>query len=185
MKAILSTAIFAALTLVSALPCLAQQKRLSPHETISQTFGGRDNRVVIVYGRPYTKDPHTGAMRKIWGTLVPYDQVWRTGADEATLLCLEKPIVIGGTNLPAGAYSLYTIPHADGTAQLIINSQVGQWGLTYDQKLDVARVDLTRTALDTPVDQITIALARNPSGGGILQLQWENTQYSVAFTIAK
>ena len=72
-------------------PLMAQQKRISPHETISKVIDG--NRVTIVYGRPYTKDPTTGQNRKIWGELVPYGEVWRTGADEATLLITQKPIL--------------------------------------------------------------------------------------------
>src|SRR5476649_1075231 len=100
-----------------ALPSTAQQKRISPHETISAVVDG--NRVTIVYGRPYTKDPKTGGPRKIWGGLVPYGKIWRTGADEATLLITQKPIVFGDTTIPAGAYTLFTLPQEDGTAKLI------------------------------------------------------------------
>ena len=77
----LSTLILA-LTMLGAMPSPAQQKRISPHETISARIEG--NRVTITYGRPYTKDPKTGEPRKIWGGLVPYGQPWRMGADEAT-----------------------------------------------------------------------------------------------------
>jgi len=101
--------------LVSALPLMAQQKRISPHETISAVIDG--NRVMIVYGRPYTKKPGTSENRKIWGGLVPYGKVWRTGADEATLLVTQKPIVFGETTVPAGAYTLWTLPNEDGTAK--------------------------------------------------------------------
>src|ERR1700746_887749 len=150
-------------------PLMAQQKRISPHETISKVIDG--NRVTIVYGRPYTKDPRTGQTRKIWGELVPYGEVWRTGADEATLLITQKPIWIGDTLIPAGAYTLRTLPNEDGTAKLIINKQIGQWGVgpgSYNEEQDLARVDLAKEALDTPVDQFTMAIAKNPSGGGIL-----------------
>ena len=140
MNKLKSTLIITAM-LVSALPLMAQQKRaastggVSPHETISQVFdGARNNRVMIIYGRPYSKDPKSGEVRKIWGGLVPYGKVWRTGSDEATLLITQKPIVIGETTIPAGAYTLFTLPQEDGTAKLIINKQVGQWGLSYDEK---------------------------------------------------
>ena len=93
---------------------MAEQKRISPHETVSKVIDG--NRVMIVYGRPYTKDPDTGQNRKIWGDLVPFGEVWRTGADEATLLITQKPIIIGGATIPAGAYTLRTLPNEDGTA---------------------------------------------------------------------
>jgi hypothetical protein len=168
---------------LTASPSLAQQKRLSPHETISAVVEG--NRVTVVYGRPYTKDPKTGDPRKIWGGLIPFGKVWRTGADEATLLITQKPITIGDTNVPAGAYTLYTLPAEDGSAKLIINKQLGQWGTQYDESQDLARVDLKKEATDKQVDQFTMLVGKNPDGGGILKLTWENTQYSVAYTLTK
>lgn len=188
----LKCTLITAAIIVSALPLMAQQKRVastggvSPHETTSQVFdGSRNNRVTIVYGRPYSKDPKSGEVRKIWGGLVPYGKVWRTGSDEATLLAIQKPITIGETTIPAGAYTLFTLPQEDGTAKLIINKQVGQWGLSYDEKQDLVRVDLKKDALETAVDQFTMAVEKNPSGGGMLKMMWENTQYSVAFTVQK
>jgi hypothetical protein len=168
------------------LPLMAQQKRVSPHETVSAVVDG--NRVTVVYGRPYTKDPHTGEMRKIWGGLVPYGKVWRTGADEATLLITQKPIMFGDTAVPAGAYTLFTLPQEDGSAKLIINKQVGQWGVgpgSYDEQQDLARIDLKKDVLDKPADQLTIAISKNSSGGGVLKIIWEVTQYSAAFTVQK
>jgi len=170
--------------IAGALPLLAQSKpRLSPHETVSAVVDG--NRVTVTYGRPYTKDPKTSEPRKIWGGLVPYGKVWRTGADEATLLITQKPIVLGGTTIPAGAYTLFTLPAEDGSAKLIVNKQIGQWGLQYDEKQDLARIDLKKETLDKPVDQFTMAVAKDASGGGVLKLTWETTQYSVAFTVPK
>jgi hypothetical protein len=167
-------------------PLMAQQKRISPHETISKVIDG--DRVTIVYGRPYTKDPATGQNRKIWGELVPYGEVWRTGADEATLLITQKPILLGGSTIPAGAYTLRTLPNEDGTAKLIINKQIGQWGIgpgSYDEKQDVARIDLLKEALDAPVDQFTMAISKNPDGGGDLEMMWESTAFSVPITVQK
>jgi hypothetical protein len=176
--------------IASVLPTAAQSKRISPHETISAVVDG--SRVTIIYGRPYTKDPKTGENRKIWGGLVPYGKVWRTGADEATLLITQRPIVLGGVTIPSGAYTLWTLPNGDGKAQLIVNKQIGQWGMNsrdpkqvYDAALDVARIDLKKDALDHPLDQFTMTIAENPSGGGMLKLAWENTQYSTAFTVKK
>jgi hypothetical protein len=165
--------------LLGALPLMAQQKRVSPHETISQVSDG--NRVTLVYGRPYSKDPHSSEVRKIWGGLVPYGQPWRTGADEATLFITQKPIVLGGTPIPAGAYTLFTLPNEDGTAKLIVSKQIGQWGTQYDEKQDFARVDLKKEALDKPVDQFTMALTKQ----GELKMMWENTGYSVSYTVQK
>jgi hypothetical protein len=172
------------------LPAIAQQHRLSPHETISSVVSG--DRVMIVYGRPYTKSPRTGEIRKIWGGLVPWGKVWRTGADEATLLITQKAIVLGGASIPAGCYSVWTLPNEDGTAKLIINKQIGQWGEdmsdpknVYDEANDLARVDLTKSDLDTSVDQFTMSIEKDPAvtGGGLIKLKWEKTQYAVPFTV--
>jgi hypothetical protein len=157
--------------LLSAATLLAQEKpRVSPHETVNATVG--DAKITIVYGRPYTKDPKSGATRKIWGGLVPYGQVWRMGADEATLLTTDKEVSIGGTAIPAGSYSLYLWPE-EGGAKLIVNKQTGQWGTKYDDKQDLVRIDLKKETHDKPVDQFTIA-----ADNGVLKLMWEDTQYT-------
>jgi hypothetical protein len=171
------------LSLVAASFAFADDKpRVSPHETVTADIDGSD--VTIVYGRPYTKDPKTGAPRKIWGELVPFSKVWRTGADEATLLTTKQPLDIGGTSVPAGTYSLYTLPDANG-AKLIVNKQTGQWGTKYDEKQDLARIDMKKEAAAKPADQFTIAIEKNPAGGGTLKMTWENTQYSVALKAKK
>ena len=103
-----------AATLAFSTPVMAQaakkksRQRVSPHETITATIDG--NEMKLVYGRPYTIKPGTTEARKIWGGLVPFGKVWRTGADEATLLTTKEPIEIGGYSLPAGTYSLFTVP---------------------------------------------------------------------------
>ena len=117
--------------------------------------------------------------------MVPYGKIWRTGSDEATLLITQKPLVIGETTVPAGAYSLYTLPNEDGTAKLIINKQIGQWGTQYDESQDLARVDLKKTDLEKPADQFTMAVGKGAAGGGVIKLMWETTQYTVDFTIQK
>jgi hypothetical protein len=155
----------------------------SPHETTSGVIDG--NRVTITYGRPYTKHPKTGELRKIWGGLVPYGQPWRMGADEATLLITQKPIEIGGTEVPAGAYTLYMIPEESGAAKLAISKKIGQWGVPVDTNSDLTRVDLSKTSTTSPVDQYTMAVQKNPSGGGLIKMSWENTEYSVPFTVKK
>src|ERR1700710_714849 len=107
------TFLMVVVSMMIVAPAMAQQKRVSPHETVGSVIDG--NRVTIVYGRPFTKDPKTGADRKIWGGLVPFGKVWRTGADEATLLITQQPIVMGGATIPAGAYSLWMLPNEDGS----------------------------------------------------------------------
>jgi hypothetical protein len=135
-----------------------------------------DAMVMVDYGRPHMRG------RRVYGGIVPYGEVWRTGANAATQLILDHPITIGGTAVPAGTYTLWTLPTANG-AQLIINKQHGQWGTEYHADQDLVRLPLNRTALSTPVEQFTIIV--QPSGGsaGSLRLQWENTEYSIPFTV--
>jgi len=189
MKKLISLAAFALVMTLAATvdtaPLAAQQKRQgSPHETI-YTVVDKTNRVVVVYGRPYTKDAKTGQNRKIWGGLVPYDKVWRLGADEATMIVTQQPIKMGATTVPAGAHTLFLLPSENGPTKLIINNQLAQWGLQYDEKQDLARVDAKKEPLDPPVDQFTMAIDRNPAGGGVLKMMWEATQFSVPFTTVK
>ncbi|MBI3884210.1 MAG: DUF2911 domain-containing protein [Opitutae bacterium] len=163
----------------------APEPRTSPHETITGFIG--DTQVVVIYGRPYSKNPRTGAMRKIWGGLVPYGRLWRAGADEATLFITRQPLRLGGTLVPAGAYSLFLLPAVDGSARLILNREIGQYGSDpYDLKKEFARIDLHRDPLATSVDQFTIAVEESPgTGGGVLKFAWELTQFSVPFTVQK
>jgi hypothetical protein len=177
------TILVAAAAVLATLPANAQRKRVSPHETVSATIDG--STVKITYGRPYSKDPKSGDIRKIWGGLVPYDKAWRTGADEATQLVTPVPLAVGDTTIPAGTYTLYTIPSASGVSKLAFSSTVGKWGIPVDEAHDVARVDLKKSALDKTADQFTIAIEGNSSGGGVIKLMWENTQYSVDFAIKK
>lgn len=182
----LKSLLLIATLVATTLPLMAQQKRTSPHETIGAVIDG--SRVTITYGRPYSKSPKSGEVRKIWGTLVPFGKVWRTGADEATLLVTQKPLVFGETTVPAGAYTLWTLPAEDGSAKLIINKQIGQWGVgpgSYDEKNDVVRVDLKKDALEKAADQFSMSVGKGSAGVGVIKLMWEETQYSAAFTVQK
>lgn len=154
----------------------------SPHETTSVTIGGRTGpRVTVTYGRPYSKDPKTGEVRKIWGGLVPWDKAYRLGSDEATLLLTQAPLMFGETTIPAGAYTLYLVPSANGTTQLAFSTVLGKWGVPVDETHDLARVDLKKDSVELAVDQLTIAVESDPVGGGILKITWENTQFSTRF----
>jgi hypothetical protein len=161
-----------------AIPMSAQQARKSPHETISKVLG--DNRVTVIYGRPYTKDPKTGEPRVIWGGLVPWDAAYRLGADEATTLITQQAITIGGAVVPAGAYTLYEVPSQNGASKLAVSTLVGEWGEPVDEAHDLVRVDLKKDALEAPVDQLTLAIDKDDAGGGVLKIKWEKTQFSVA-----
>ena len=182
-----SLILVAALATAVAAIAGAGRQRVSPHETIEAEIDG--NHLKLVYGRPYSKKGEE--VRKIWGSLVPWGNVWRTGADEATLLTTEMPIVIGDTTITNGTYSVWTLPEETGTCKLIINKQTGQWGTNpdfkkvYDEKNDVGRFDMKKETLDKTLDQFTMAIEKNPSGGGVIKMMWENTQFSVPFTVKK
>jgi len=182
------TPIVVAAVALGALPLAAQQKRISPHETISTVIGDRrtGDRITITYGRPFTKDPKTGEPRKIWGGLVKWDKADRLGADEATLLITQQPLSISGTTIPAGAYTLYTLPSEKGPTKLAFSTNIGKWGVPVDETHDLARVDLTKSALDKDVDQLTIAIENDKAtGGGVIKIMWETTQFSLPFTVQK
>jgi len=195
MKRSVLTPMILAAGLLGALPLPAQTKTrvnstggLSPHETISAVIGDRrtGDRVTITYGRPYTKSPRTGEMRKIWGGLVPWDKPDRLGADEATLLITQQPLQIGDIAVPAGAYTLYTVPSENGPSKLAFSTNIGKWGIPVDTTHDLARFDLVKTTLATPVDQLTIAVENDKdTGGGVIKIQWETTQFALPFTVKK
>jgi len=185
----LTSIIAAAAVLLGTASQAQQQKRaastggVSPHETTSAVIDGC--RVTITYGRPFTKDPKTGEARKIWGGLVPWDKAWRTGSDEATVLITQKPIMFGETQVPAGAYTLYTIPSESGTSKLAISKNLGAWGVPVDEKNDLARVDMKKEPAEKQTDQFTMAVEKSPGGGGVIKLMWEDTQFTAPFTIKK
>lgn len=168
---------------------VASSGGVSPHETISTIIGAdrrTGNRVTVTYGRPFSRNPKTGEPRKIWGGLVKWDKADRLGADEATLLLTQQPIQFGETVIPAGAYTLYIVPSETGVSKLAISTNLGKWGVPVDETHDLARVDLKKEPLETTVDQLTLALVNDTAaGGGLLKIQWENTQYSVPFTVQK
>ncbi|WP_438480147.1 DUF2911 domain-containing protein [Oleiharenicola lentus] len=159
----------------------------TPHETTSAIIGERKTggRVTVTYGRPYSKHPRTGVQRKVWGELVKWNEANRLGADEATLLLTQKPLVIAGTTLPAGAYTLYIIPSETGATKLAFSSALGKWGVPVDETKDVARFDLTKSSLETSVDQLTIIVENDKStpNTGKLKIQWETTQFTLPFTV--
>jgi hypothetical protein len=169
-------AIGVSLFMLIAVLAVAQQppqdksKRPSPHETASVTLKGK--KITIDYGRPFLKG------RKVGQELAPYGKVWRTGADEATALNTEIDLNIGGIKVPAGQYTLYTLP-SEGTWKLIINKQTGQWGTKYDESQDLGRVDMKKTDLPQSVEQFTISFDKKGESAADLNLDWGNTRVSV------
>jgi len=151
----------------------AQQKPvLSPRDSVSLSL---DTNVVSVnYSRPSMRG------RKIMGELVPWNKVWRTGANLATHLRTNFDLVIGGVPVPRGTYTLWTLPSQKGW-KIILNKKTGQWGTNYDERQDLARFDAKVETLPSAVDSFTITLQASGKTSGILKLMWENTLASATF----
>jgi len=165
-----------ALALLSAVSVHAQQKPMaSPPGSTEITVDGK--KITINYHRPSMKG------RKVFGGLVPYGKVWRTGANNATLLKTEADLMFGKVVIPAGSYTLWTLPTEQGW-KLIINKQTGQWGTQYNEGQDLARVDMKVAKLNATVEQFTMSLAATKNGG-ILKLEWETTTASATFKVKK
>lgn len=147
----------------------------SPRDTARATIAGQT--LWVDYGRPSKRG------REIWGGIVPHGQVWRTGANAATQFHTPVDLVMGGQTIPAGTYTLWTLPAADGSAQLIVNRQTKQWGTEYKPEQDLVRIPMQRKSAN-PTERFTIAIV--PSGdGGQLELTWDTTAYVVPFTVKK
>jgi hypothetical protein len=146
----------------------------SPNQIEKGTIGGQA--IIIAYGSPRRRG------RTILGAVVPYDRVWRTGANEATTIISDKELTIGGAAVPAGAYSLWTIPKADGTVQLIINKQHGQWGTEYDPDRDLVRVPLQASTASTPQENFAIALT-SAGNAGALRISWDAFVWTVPIAV--
>lgn len=164
------------------------RQMLSPRDSVSATVGGTT--LSVNYGRPSMRG------RAVFGGLVPYDRVWRTGANEATAFTTSAPVTLGATTVPAGSYTLYSLPKAvsvdcaegqDGPAagELAVNRQTGQWGTQYDQSQDLARVPMHGCRLSAPVEQFAISIVPSGSDGGVIRLEWETSRYSIPFKVAR
>ncbi len=156
---------------VCAVGVAQEKKLLSPPGEASVKFDDGKT-VTIQYSRPSMRS------RKIFGGLVPYDQVWRTGANSATSLKTDADLTIGGAHVPAGSYTLYTLPGMNSW-KLIINKQTGQWGTEYSQGQDLARVDMKVSQKNAGMETFTISLDKTSANSAVLKLDWENTIASV------
>jgi tetratricopeptide (TPR) repeat protein len=146
----------------------------SPAGDIKQRLGLTD--VEIVYSRPGVKG------RTIFGSLVPYDKVWRTGANNATKITFSTPVKINGAEIPAGAYSLFTIP-GENEWTIIINKNAGQSGLQYDEKADVVRVKAAPVKLAEAVETFTIEFNGITDESAVLNLVWEKTSVPIKLEV--
>jgi hypothetical protein len=144
---------------------------LSPTSTITQEFS--TSKIEITYSRPSMRG------RKVFGDLVPFGSVWRTGANAATKITFGEEVEIGGTKIPAGSYSFYSIP-GQNEWEIIINKNTGNWGaMGYDTKDDVVRVKVKSTTLSQATETFTMWVSNITFSSCSIDLAWENTMVSV------
>ena len=149
---------------------------LSAREDVRAAFGP-GGMVVVDYGRPQVRE------RTVWGgTLVPFDSVWRAGANDATHLFTTRPLTLGTMNLAPGAYTLW-IQHTRQATFLIVNRQTGQWGTQYDASQDVGRVEMQSAAAPSHVEEMAIAVRALGPARGSLELAWGDRVMSVPFGV--
>ncbi|RMF65442.1 MAG: DUF2911 domain-containing protein [Bacteroidetes bacterium] len=146
---------------------------LSTRAEVQATVHGAT--ILVDHGVPYKRG------REIFGALVPWDEVWRTGANRATHLTTDRTLRFGGLRVPPGTYTLFTIPRPDG-GLLIINRQTGQGGTSYDPARDLGRVPMQRRDLDETIEAFTIRVDET-NEGGLLRLQWDRTEFVVPFRV--
>lgn len=149
----------------------ACQGKPSPPASASCDLGGGKS-IKTNYSSPRMKG------RKIYGELVPFGEVWRTGANEATTFVTSSDIVVAGKAVPAGSYTIFTVPAADKWT-LIVNKKTGEWGIPYKYESDeLARVDMKVSKLPSPVEDFKISYEKSGSSC-TLQIDWESTRASV------
>jgi hypothetical protein len=162
-----------AFTTVLATASIAQDKPSSPPATAKVTLNGKD--ITIKYNAPSMRG------RKIMGGLVPYDQVWRTGANPATTLITAGPLKIGTLDVPAGTYTIFTLP---GEKQwlFIVSKKTGEWGIPYPEGDDLGRTPMKVGTLSSPQEVMSISFERTRGNTTELHVKWENTDVSVPIT---
>lgn len=148
-----------------------KSKRPSPPAKATCDLGAGKS-ITVDYSSPRAKG------RKIFGALVPFGEVWRAGANEATTFVTTSDLMVGGTHVPAGSYTIFTVPNKDKWT-LIINKKTGEWGIPYKYESDeLARVDMKVSSTPSAVEDFTISFDK-AAGGCSLRMEWENTKASV------
>lgn len=154
----------------------AQDKSTRPSPAAKASCSLGDGATVNVdYSSPRAKG------RKIFGGLVPYGEVWRLGANEATTFVTSANVMVGGTKVPAGSYTLFAVPNASKWS-LVISKKTGEWGTAYaGPQSDLARVDMKTSTLSAPMENFTITFDKSGSGC-TMRAEWEKTRASVEIT---
>jgi hypothetical protein len=149
-------------------------REMSVRDTVRAQIG--DAMFTVDYGRPLARG------RKLLGDVIVYDRVWRTGANAATQFTTSVPITLAGMQVPAGKYTLWTVPHTSGV-DLIVNKQTGQWGTDYraSENLGVAR--MTSETLTTPVEEFTISIVSSDAEHGMLLMEWGSFRWTAPIEV--
>jgi hypothetical protein len=150
------------------------QQQLSVRDTARATIGNA--RFVVDYGRPLARG------RTLLGNVISYDRVWRTGANAATQFTTSVPITLGGLMVPAGTYTLWTVPHRGGV-DLVVNRQTGQWGTEYNRAQDLGRAPMKAESVDTPVDKFTISIEPSDARHGTLVMSWGTFRWTAPVVV--
>src|ERR1700722_11298441 len=166
-----------ALTLCASAQMKDKGQRPSPPAQAKCNFSDGKS-ITVNYSSPRAKG------RKIFGDLVPYGEVWRTGANEATTFVNTANLSIGGKDIPAGNYTMFTVPNQDKWT-LIINKKTGEWGIPYKYESDeLARADMSVSKTSGPVENFTISFHEMGTGGH-MYLDWENTRATIEISEKK
>lgn len=144
------------------------QNPQSPPAETTMTLGGKS--VTVEYNAPSARG------RKVEGGLIPYDEIYRMGADSATTLTTDTDLTIGGLKVPKGVYTLYLQASESGDWQLAVNKQTKQWGTDYNKDQDLGRTAMKLTKLSSPVETFKITLTAKGPSGGELAVEWGHTK---------
>jgi hypothetical protein len=168
------------LNIDSVIATNIKQQQLHPRlaiinklDSVKTTINSTD--VKIIYSRPSVRS------RAIFGEVVPWNRIWRTGADAATKIYLSKPIYFNGAELLAGAYSIFTLPTQNGWT-LIFNKQANIWGTEHNANYDVLKIPMQTQSLNESTELLTFALAPAGNNGGLISVSWDKLKASVGFT---
>jgi len=161
------------LGLMAVLGSAQMDKASRPSPAAKASCALADGKTITIdYSSPRAKG------RKIYGGLVPYGEVWRAGANEATTFVTTTDLMVGGAHVPAGSYTIFAIPNKDKWA-LVVSKKTGEWGTAYPgPSEDLARIDMKVSALPVAVENFAIAFDKTVSGC-TLRMDWEMTRASV------
>ena len=177
---IAACALMLAVVFLAAQSSAQQDKSARPSPPGTATFAFADGKTITIdYSRPKIRN------RKIYGGLVPYGEVWRAGANEATSFVTQSNLQVGGTTVPAGSYTLFILPQQSGPWRLIVSKKTGEWGIPYPgEQFELARINMKTANTPAAVQDFTISFDKRGPRAGVMKFDWENTSASVDFSQA-